>query len=65
MNYIIAEIKDDDNILKVLFRDVPEKDISAMVDSSDYAGRNLVAIPCLSIKVISKNFGYNTEVTIK
>lgn len=64
MNYIIAEIKDDDT-LKVLLTEIPENSISDMVDSSDYADKRLIAIPCKFIKVESTNYGYNTEVEIK
>lgn len=34
------------------------------VDSDDFAGRSLVAIPCKIIKVESTNYGYSTEVEI-
>lgn len=64
MNYIIAEIQNDDT-LKVTHQNVPEDEIANRVDSDQWAGRNMVAIPYKSILVESKNYGYNTEVTIK
>lgn len=64
MNYIIAEIQDDDT-LKVIDRDVAESDIASKVDFAEYGGKILVAIPCKSITVETTNWGYNTEVTIK
>lgn len=64
MNYIIAEIQDDD-ALKVIHHDVPEEDIASRVDSDNYVNKNLVAIPHKTIVVKSTNWGYNTEVTIK
>lgn len=64
MNYLIAIIQDDDT-LKVIDRDVSEKDIASRVDFPKYDGATLVAIPCKSIIVETTNWGYNTDVTIK
>lgn len=64
MNYIIAEIQNDDT-LKVHIQNVPEEDIAKRVDDERYANKNLVAIPCKFITVKSTNWGYNTEVTIE
>lgn len=64
MNYIIAEIQDDDT-LKVLHQNIQEDDISSSVDYPKNDGKRLVAIPCKFITVEARNYGYNTEVTIK
>lgn len=64
MNYIIAEIQNDDT-LKVLVWNVPENEIAEASDSSEYANKRMVAIPCKFIKVKSTNYGYNTEVEVK
>lgn len=64
MNYIIAEIQDDD-IIRVIYNDIPEDKISSMVSDTQFANRNIVAIPCRPIVVKSFNYGYNIEVEIK
>lgn len=64
MNYIIAEIQNDDT-LKVLVWNVPENEIAEASDFPGHAGKKLVAIPCKFIEVKSTNYGYNTEVEIK
>lgn len=64
MNYIIAEITHDDT-LKVIAENVRENEIRDKVDSYEYIKKNLIAIPCKTIRVEGSNFGYNTEVEIK
>lgn len=64
MNYIIAEIRDD-NTMHVIYEDIAEEKIEYMVSDTQFANKNLVAIPARPIIVESFNYGYNIEVTIK
>lgn len=64
MNYIIAEIQEND-LLRVIYQNIPEDKIEYLMHDNEYDNKNLVAIPHKTILVKSTNYGYNTEVEIK